>query len=389
MMRPVQVLSGVFLVLLLAATPAHAHTLITVTAEMVSDGDNLTITLNVSPMDIIACLAPKGQATYGLLRNVDPRLAAYLVEHVVLRVDGVPLSGRYGGYLPDLLAPTNRPADSDVLPEKMPFVLIWTLPHASQKITLSLTLFLEEGLPGISTLALNPGGTSKRQVAYVELGKAWTFPLHPGSSPSMIPSPPDAPAQQAAETTISWSATQAYALGFRHAWCDVPFYLLLIVVILLRACEWRPWLWSMGVFALAQLVAFYAVSTDLLVLSRGVVAVLGCCTLVLAAIITMHPRTGTLSRLLLFAGAGTISALGLGVSVTQAVGLGAVPAATDIALTVGIASAELLVMGQVIGVTVWFWNRPWYRRWLVVPGSLMIAAAGTCWIIQRAWMMPV
>ena len=170
---------------------AEAHTFITVTVEMVADGDQLTVTVSVSPQDVIACLSPKAPATRGLIHALDGRLGPYLVQHVLMRIDGVAQAGRYGGYLPDLLQTSPAHRADEPLPDKLAFVMLWTLPANAAQINLGLTLFQEEQLPGVCHLALDPGGQGKRQIAYVELGKSWDFPLHPPRLPSSaVPLPP-------------------------------------------------------------------------------------------------------------------------------------------------------------------------------------------------------
>jgi hypothetical protein len=31
----------------------------------------------------------------------------------------------------------------------------------------------------------------------------------------------------------------------------------------------------------------------------------------------------------------------------------------------------------------WFGSAPWYRRWLAIPASALIAAVGLYWTVQR------
>jgi hypothetical protein len=378
---------------MLTWAPAQAHTLITVTADLVADGDALTVTLTVSPQDLIACLSPKGEATYALLTGLDGRLGTYLAEHVRLSIDGIPQTGRFGGYLPVLLNPRSPPAATSVLPDKLPFVLMWSLPPTAQHLTLSLTLFLDEGLPGICTLGLEPGATGKRQVAYVELGKPWTFTLHPAAVPlaqtDTAVAPVSTVTSTAATATIQWSAAQAVILGMRHACIDAPPFLLLAVIIAVRACEWPLLLGSLASFALAQAITIAAVSAGLLVPGRVPIALLGCGAIVLAAFSNIRPRQVVAWRLATTALAGAVAAAGVTLDAGRTLGSGAIPVGTAVLVTLGIVCVEVASMVLAIALTAGAWDRPWYQRAVVVPLSLAIAVGGAIWIAERAWTLPV
>jgi len=38
---------------------------------------------------------------------------------------------------------------------------------------------------------------------------------------------------------------------------------------------------------------------------------------------------------------------------------------------------------QTCALPIWFRKKPWYRQRIVIPGSLLIAAVGLYWFVQR------
>ncbi|MEZ5447733.1 MAG: HupE/UreJ family protein [Thiolinea sp.] len=55
-----------------------------------------------------------------------------------------------------------------------------------------------------------------------------------------------------------------------------------------------------------------------------------------------------------------------------------------ISFNVGVEFGQLaLIMLCYLALTFWFGQRPWYRTVVIVPGSLVIAAIGIFWTIER------
>jgi hypothetical protein len=252
---PVRACCCILLLWLFTALPATAHTLITVTLEMVAEGDELTINLSVSPLDIIACLAPRSPSTRGQLRALGPLLGPYLLSRLAVSCDGVAVGGAYGGYLPDLLQPGAAIVADEALPTKLSFVLTWKLPPSAAHLQVGLSLFSEEGLPGFCQLILESGAGHKRQIAYVELGKSWTFALH-GGAEALAPLPPALsqallPGDVAPFAPRSFPQLVGSGLGMVVGW--VPL-LLVALLVALHPATLRAVLLQAAVDVLAQLV---------------------------------------------------------------------------------------------------------------------------------------
>jgi hypothetical protein len=55
-----------------------------------------------------------------------------------------------------------------------------------------------------------------------------------------------------------------------------------------------------------------------------------------------------------------------------------------VSFNVGVEAGQLAVIGLAyLVVGRWFGSAPWYRRWLAIPASALIAAVGLYWTVQR------
>jgi hypothetical protein len=54
-----------------------------------------------------------------------------------------------------------------------------------------------------------------------------------------------------------------------------------------------------------------------------------------------------------------------------------------VSFNVGVELGQLTVIAAAAALTGWMWKKPWYFRRVVMPVSLLIAAIGLFWFIQR------
>ena len=55
----------------------------------------------------------------------------------------------------------------------------------------------------------------------------------------------------------------------------------------------------------------------------------------------------------------------------------------SIGFNVGVECGQLAVIALAFGATAWLRDAALYRRWVVVPGSAVIAALGVWWMVER------
>jgi hypothetical protein len=56
-----------------------------------------------------------------------------------------------------------------------------------------------------------------------------------------------------------------------------------------------------------------------------------------------------------------------------------------ISFNVGVELGQLTVIAAAAVLTVWFWKKSYYRKVIVIPGSVIIACVGLFWAVQRAF----
>jgi hypothetical protein len=376
---------------LFAALPAGAHTLITVTLEMVAEGDELTINLSVSPLDIIACLAPKSPSTRGQLRALGPALGPYLLGRLAVSCDGVAVGGTYAGYLPDLLQAGAAIVADEALPTKLSFVLTWKLPPSATHLQVGLSLFSEEGLPGFCQLVLESGAGHKRQVAYVELGKSWTFALH-GGGEAVAPMPPalsQALLPGSAPPSTPRSFPQLVGSGLTGLLAWVPL-LLAVLLVALHPGTLKAVLLQAALFALAQLVGLVLSSWWGAVPNVALAGMLAAGAVVALALGNLSARVNAQSgpRLLLLAALGllhgwALSAAARAAGPDQDGGLSQL-----VGFALGIAIGELGLVAVAVGLTAWTWGSVRHRRYVVIPSSLIAVLLVVAWAVHQALAHP-
>jgi hypothetical protein len=377
--------------------PAQAHTFITITGDLLVDGEDLNLTLNLSPADIAAVLEPaQGRLTRGQLTALLPRLGPYLLAGVTLAVDGVAVPGMFDGYLPDLLAAGGpKPPDDEPLPLKLPFVLSWKLPSGANRLELACRLFPELKTPGVCHLELDPGDGGKRQARYIELGRSGTFYLHQvptagaaaegnaASAPAPASGAPPGPvAAPPAEPPSFW---QFIGIGFTHILPEGTDHILFVLGLFLLSPKPRPLLVQITAFTVAHSISLGLSLGGVVSLNSRVVETLIAFSIAVVAIENVFYREVKPWRWLVVFAFGLIHGLGFAGALR---GLD-LPSGSFLPMLVGfnlgVECGQLAVVAIAIGLTVWWWRRPWYHARLVVPASLLIAAVGLVWAVQRAF----
>jgi hypothetical protein len=369
-----------------AALPAGAHTLITVTLEMVADGDELTINLSVSPDDIIACLAPRSPSTRGQLRALGAQLGPYLLSRLAVSADGATLGGAYAGYLADLLQPAGAITAAEALPPKLSFVLTWKLPASAAHLQVGVSLFSEERLPGFCQLILESGAASKRQVAYIELGKSWTFALH-GHGEAQAPMPPALaqaliPAPVASGTAASAPPTCAHLAwsGLGTLISEVPL-LLIVVLVALHPVRLRAALLQVALFVLAQGVGLLWAAQRDEVPSTALAGIIAAASAAALALVNLGARAdaGAGLRLLLLAALGLVAGWALSPAARALLQPQTAGSGQLLSVALGITIGELGLAGVTVAATAWSWGGERHRRQLIIPSSLLaVLGAGLC-----------
>lgn len=377
------VLAAAWLATVLLPTIARGHdfTLTEARLEITADGavvldlvcDLDALALGVSPstddaelVAALVALAPDERVTR---RETLERM---LTRRLRLRVDGAPLETSV--VLPE--APSDPTSATPAIAEAIPgsdvrptFLGVIArleahLPDDAEAITFSAS----RAFPPVHlTIVDRRTGRTERQV----LDQA-------------VPSVPyrlDAPPSLAGRLRV---AGRYVALGFQHIVPAGPDHVLFVLGLFLLTTAWRPLLWQVSAFTLAHTVTLACAAVGLIALPAHIVEPLIALSIAYVAIENVFTERLSAWRPALVFAFGLLHGLGFA-GVLGDLGLPR-PALAGalIGFNVGVELGQLAVIAIAFAVLGPFRTRPWYRRRITIPLSLIIAAIGLYWFVERA-----
>jgi hypothetical protein len=386
--------------LLAGGTRLSAHTFTTLTADVLSDGDELSLTLGLHLLDALAIIDGKptsagNSLTTTQLRAGSERIREYLAEHVRLRVDGRLIPGVCPGYVPDLLSPP-KPGDpvAEILPDRLPFLLLWTLPEGTTTVEIEFALLIDVVGSGVVNANLHQGDQTRSH--YTNLGGTITVTLR-GPQPATRPST-RAPAtsiipetgtgeDEPRITSTSLNAGQLLLLGFRHIVPEGLDHILFVVCLFLLSPRMKPLLIQVTAFTLAHSVTLALAMAGIVLLPSRLVETLIALSIVVMAVENCFMREAKPWRWALVFLFGLIHGLGFAGSFSALAMQPGDFARPLILLNVGIEFGQLAVVAAAAVLTCWAWNKPWYNRAVVYPASIIIALIAAWWTIERGFAL--
>ena len=391
----------VLLVLLLAAGRLHAHTFTTLAADLLHEGDELSLTLGLHLLDALAIIDGKPTSSANTLTTSELRagsevVRAYLIEHVRLRVDGRLIPGICPGYVPDLLSPPQAgDPPAEILPDRLPFLLVWTLPKDTKVVEIEFALLIDLVGSGVVHVNLHQG--DRTQSHYTNLGGTVTVTLA-GKAPAPkltkpAASEPGAPAvvgddesdEESRLTSTSLSIMQLLTLGFSHIVPEGLDHILFVICLFLLSPRLKPLLVQVTAFTLAHSVTLALAMAGIVLLPSRLVETLIALSIVVMAVENCFMREARPWRWGLVFVFGLIHGLGFAGSFSA---LDLQPgdfARPLILLNIGIELGQLAVVAACAALTWWAWQKPWYNRVVVYPASIAIALLATWWTIERGF----
>lgn len=375
---------------------AQAHSFASLTAELVVDGDELSLTLNCQVLDILALIdRQQTTLTHSALIAAMPRIRTYLASHLLLSIDGQPVTGTCLGYLPDLLKPPKEgePVD-EYLPQALAFLLIWKLPPEANRLDVKAELFLDVGLNGFLGANLHQGERTQTRVA--DLGKNITFhlrtpPAQPVLAPGAVQLPTAAtPHQSAVEEEAPLAADglsiwRLIAMGFLHIVPEGLDHILFVTSLFLLSPKLKPLLIQITAFTLAHSVTLALAMAGWVLLPSRLVETLIALSMAVMAIENIFSREVKPWRWMLVFCFGLIHGLGFAGSFGQ---LHLAPGdflRPLLCLNLGVECGQLAVVATCALLTCWCWKRLWYTKAVIIPASAVIAAIGLFWSVQRGF----
>jgi hydrogenase/urease accessory protein HupE len=196
------------------------------------------------------------------------------------------------------------------------------------------------------------------------------------SKPFAIAAPPPAP-------TIGATVTQYIMLGYEHILPKGLDHILFVLGLFLMSTRWRPLLAQVTAFTVAHSITLGLAIYGAVSLKSTIVEPLIAASIVYVAVENVLAKEVHKSRIAVVFCFGLLHGLGFA-GVLRELGLPRsqfLPAL--LSFNLGVELGQLSVIAVAFLAVGWLGGRLWYRRWVVIPGSLVIAAVGLYWTVQR------
>ena len=233
--------------------------------------------------------------------------------------------------------------------------------------------FADDAIMGFFVLKLRSEGREQTVTQWINGGKTSTpFPL-----------------DRAVVPLTRWQIVTLYLrLGFTHILPRGLDHVLFVLGIFLLAVDLKPVLWQVSAFTLAHTITLALTVYGVVSLSPRVVEPLIALSIVYVAIENVFTSRLHAWRPVVVFCFGLLHGMGFA-GVLTGIGLPRsefVPAL--LSFNAGVECGQLTVIAAaflLLGLP--FRRKPWYRQRIVLPGSLLIAAIGLYWSIQRVFFM--
>ncbi|MBA3708694.1 MAG: HupE/UreJ family protein [Planctomycetes bacterium] len=344
---------------LVFATSIRAHDPILIDATVSLDDGVVAVTVEMRQAALLAGIGEVSSQFHGMtdFQRLEPRIADWLVHGVGLTVKSGSLSLSYAG----------RADQAPSLGDPISLRLSGRLPAGVRRLSITLTLFNDR--EGTWSVIDNVHLADRDdQTATVKPGEAVNFLLDP--------------------STMGESRTGGFVsfvrLGFLHIVPEGVDHVLFVLGLFLLSPRLKPILTQVTAFTVAHSLTLGLVLAGIVTLPARVVEPLIAGSIAVVAIENVMTRELRSWRWMIVFAFGLVHGLGFAGALKDL----HLPTAGIwkplIGFNLGVELGQLTVIGGAAALTWWSWNRPWYRRRIVVPVSLAIAAVGAFWAVQRA-----
>lgn len=181
-----------------------------------------------------------------------------------------------------------------------------------------------------------------------------------------------------------WSTFVSFVRqGFIHV---VPLgldHILFVLGVFLLSRSWKPLLAQVTTFTLAHSVTLALATLGVVHVSSAIVEPIIAASIAAVALENVFRPRYTKWRLLLVFVFGLIHGLGFAGALSDLDLPKSLLAAGLVGFNVGVEGGQLAVISLAVLATFWIRKTEDYRKFVVIPGSLLIAAMGIWWTIQR------
>lgn len=171
--------------------------------------------------------------------------------------------------------------------------------------------------------------------------------------------------------------------GFLHVLPLGLDHVLFVLGLFLMSRKWKPLLFQITTFTVAHTLTLWLASAGWVTLSPQVVEPVIAASIVFVALENLIRRSYSHWRLLVVFVFGLIHGLGFaGVMSTRLDSTSSLVVGL-LGINIGVELGQLAIIAIAFFATCWIANEAKYRRFVVVPGSVLIALAGVWWVVER------
>lgn len=171
--------------------------------------------------------------------------------------------------------------------------------------------------------------------------------------------------------------------GFLHVLPLGLDHVLFVLGLFLMSRKWKPLIFQVTTFTLAHTITLWMASAGWVKLPPSVVEPVIAASIVFVAVENLVRRDYSHWRLLVVFLFGLIHGLGFaGVMATRLDSTGSLVTGL-LGINIGVELGQLAVIAIAFLATCWIANQEKYRKYVIVPGSILIALAGVWWVVER------
>lgn len=173
-------------------------------------------------------------------------------------------------------------------------------------------------------------------------------------------------------------------IGFDHIIPKGLDHILFVVGLFLLSTQLRPLLIQITSFTLAHSVTLALGIYGVVNIPASIVEPLIAASIIYVCVENIYADRLSRWRPIVIFLFGLLHGLGFA-SVLQEVGLSSSSFVTSlIGFNVGVELGQLTVIAACfLAIGIWFRNKPWYRRIITIPASIVIAIIATYWLVER------
>ena len=241
-----------------------------------------------------------------------------------------------------------------------------------------------DGKPQRRVNVLFPGEESFK----LDLGFIGTRPEPEAVKPSVIQPAKTISKEEQAEQRRADARSTFFSFtrqGFVHVLPLGLDHILFVLGLFFLSRKWKPVIYQVSVFTIAHTITLGLATLDLVAAPSHVVEPIIAASIAVVAIENIFFPGYRHMRLLVVFFFGLIHGLGFAGALSA---FDLDPTSLVIGLlgfNVGVEFGQLAVIALVFGSTFWLTEEKAYRKWVVVPGSALIALMGIYWTIERVF----